>query len=313
VNNLRSKLADKPKLFLLVSSTWRFVRYFLIAIRLKGARSVGVDEFENGLLVLNRTTSLGERGELVTTPRDETIYRFVVEHGEWEPDESLYLSNRLIAAEDVGENALKIALVDIGANSGLVTRQVLTLSGSACEVILVEPIPNHVIAIQANLKKWGDTNQVRIVEAALGETNGQSEISIEKSNRGNSSLLSSAMPASGTLKLSVEILAVEDFFKGFLSNFDHYIIKSDTQGYDSRILSLLPIEFWNKCQGAVIEVWALPEIEVLPVQVLLTKWHSYWDFNWAADGSSPTNLEEIESFWLSKSGKSKNLFINCAR
>lgn len=310
MKKLRSILKGNPVLFPLALKIWRFFKYVFIGLRLKGARGVGVDQFENGILILNRKTSLGLRGEKITTPHDQTIYRHVVENGEWEPEESRFLSSQLISLTALRDAKHKIALVDIGANSGLVTRQTLTLSQSHCDAVLVEPIPNHARAIEANLEKFKGINRVEIIEAALGEKSGDNEIRIEISNKGNSSFLASAMPNSGVERLSVKILSVEKFYNGFLSNFDYFVLKSDTQGFDSKILALLPTIFWSKCQGAVIEVWALSEIEVTSVKILLSKWVNFPYLNWATDGSAPTNLEEISKFWLSKTGNSRNLFIS---
>ena len=296
-------------LFQLVSKIWGLAKSVAVALRLISARNVGSDRFENGLLILNRATALGLKGELITTPRDETIYKHVVENGEWEPEESCFLSNQLNLAESKGDHRPKISFVDIGANSGLVTRQVLRLSRSNCDAVLVEPVPNHVRAIEANMKKFIGTNHVEILQAALGEISGERVIKIDISNRGNSSFFESAMPRSGVKRLSVKVNSVDLFYQDFLSKYDFFVLKSDTQGFDSKILALLPEKFWNKCQGAVIEVWALPEIETAPVKTLLSKWVNFTYFNWAADGSAPTNLEEIETFWLSKTGKSRNLFI----
>jgi FkbM family methyltransferase len=154
------------------------------------------------------------------------------------------------------------------------------------------------------------SNVIKIVEAALDEITGERTIQIQVSNRGNSSFLTSAMPKSEVKELTVKVLAVREFFNEYLNSFQKYVIKSDTQGFDSKILSLLPTDVWNKCEGAVIEVWALPEIESQHVENLICMWSHFSEFNWEADGSAPTNLREISSFWLSHSGKSRNLFIS---
>ncbi len=309
MNQLRKRLNNWPTLFRLLSKIWSWGKHVAVSLQFVGARHIGTDEFENGLLRLNRDTSLGKKGDLITSPVDETIFKFVIQHGEWEPQESRFLANRVKDLEDALGDIPKIAFVDIGANSGLVSRQVINLSGSMCGFVLAEPIPNHIRAINANLEQSSYRNQINVIEAALGAVTGELEISIDNLNRGNSSFFPSAMPASGIKKLNVKTLAVEEFFQRYLSKFDKYVIKSDTQGFDSKILSLLPQVFWDKCAGAVVEVWALPEIESTPVQDLLNMWGSYSDFNWAADGSAPTNLKEIGAFWLNKSGKSRNLFL----
>ena len=309
MKRLRKNLKKWDFLYRIVSRIWSRGRNIAIRARILGARHIGFDEFENGLLILNRASLLGEKGDLVTTPLDRTIFKYVADHGEWEPDESRFLAKLLIEFELNFGRKNPVALVDIGANSGLVTRQVLRLSGSDCSLVLVEPIPNHVKAIQANLMHLRQKNNLKIVEAALDSITGERKILIQDSNRGNSSFLSSAVPASETKELTVKVLAVEDFVSGYLSGFGRFVIKSDTQGFDSKILSLLPRETWQKCEGAVVEIWALPEIEIMHVESLINMWTHFSVFDWEADGSSPTNLGEISSFWLGKSGRSRNLFI----
>ena len=310
MKRLKEKLKTCPRLYRIISRIWKTAKKIPILLRLAGARCVRIDEYENGLLILNRNSSLGRKGECVWTPQDKTIFKFVVDHGEWEIDESRFLAGQITLVETSSSSKSKVVFIDIGANSGLVTRQVLNLSESDCDVVLVEPIPNHVKAIEANLKKFNEKNNLLIVEAALGETSGKLEISIDNSNKGNSSFLPSAMPNSGFQKLVVNTIAVQDFVTHYIPNSDNYVVKSDTQGYDSKILALLPVEFWNSCAGAVIEVWSLPEVEAFQVEKLLNMWIGFSNTNWAADGSAPTNLEEIGKFWLSKSGKSRNLFLS---
>jgi FkbM family methyltransferase len=310
MKRLRQILKKWSYLDRIVSRIWSSGRDAAIKMRILGARPVGIDEFENGLLILNRASLLGDKGELVTTPLDHTIFKYVADHGEWEPEESRFLANLLKASGSNGKDKDHLALIDIGANSGLVTKQVLRLSGSECSLVLVEPIPNHVKAIRANLMQLQQSNQIKIVEAALDEITGERTIQIQVSNRGNSSFLSSAMPNSEVKELTVKVLAVQEFVNEYLNGFRKFLIKSDTQGFDSKILSLLPTDVWNKCEGAVIEVWALPEIELEHVKNLIGMWGHFSEFNWEADGSAPTNLREISSFWLSKSGKSRNLFIS---
>ncbi len=309
MKRLRKNLKKWDFLYRIVSRIWSRGRNIAIRARILGARHIGLDEFENGLLILNRASLLGEKGDLVTTPLDRTIFKYVVDHGEWEPDESRFLAKLLIESELNFGSKNSVALIDIGANSGLVTRQVLRLSGSDCSLVLVEPIPNHVKAIQANLMHLRQKNNLKIVDAALDQTTGERKILIQDSNRGNSSFLPSAVTNSETKELTVRVFAVEDFVIEYLSSFGKFVIKSDTQGFDSRILSLLPKQVWQKCEGAVVEIWALPEIETKHVENLVNMWAHFSVFDWEADGSAPTNLREISSFWLSKSGRSRNLFI----
>jgi FkbM family methyltransferase len=160
------------------------------------------------------------------------------------------------------------------------------------------------------LKEFSQKNNLRIVEAALAGSTGELEIRIENSNRGNSSFLASAIPASEFLRLNVRTISVQDFVKNHIPNADYFVLKSDVQGYDSKILGLLPSELWEKCVAAVVEVWALREIEPLEVENLLILWRNFSSVSWTADRDRLATLEEVHDFWLGKSGKSRNLYLS---
>ena len=277
-------------------------------MRLTGARIAGIDEFENGILVLNRKTLLGSRGERIITPIDTTIFTYVIQHGEWESYEARFLADVLSRCKDNHEVGSQIYFLDIGANAGLITRQVLNLARFELNALLIEPIPNYVKAIEANMKKFENFHNVHILESGLDKFTGEKKIRIQVSNKGNASFLASPIPKSESSEKIVKVLAVKEFSQKYLKDCDGIVIKSDTQGFDATVLSLLPNRIWNRCSGIVVEIWALPEIDSEEVAKLMQQWQRFSFLGWDDEGKNRTNLEDIRNFWLSKSGKSRNLY-----
>ena len=94
-----------------------------IRSRFRGARIVGVSQNGNTILRLNKNYALGRKGTDLELPQDLVIFESVKSRGDWELEESEFLA---IALRKVGKipNS-KAALLDIGANTGLVTLQAM--------------------------------------------------------------------------------------------------------------------------------------------------------------------------------------------
>jgi FkbM family methyltransferase len=270
-----------------------------------GARIVGVAPNGNTLLQLNKNYPLGSKGTVIELPRDLVIFEYVKKLGFWELDESKFLAHGLKRA---CRNTHKVALLDIGANTGLVTLQAMNLSNTSAEVFLFEPVPRHASAIKKNLRNLLNIN---VNEFGLSDKNGQADIFTEATNYGNTSLLNSVVPEIGMISTQIQLVETKKYCNKFLNNFDRYIIKCDTQGMDALILSRIPEPIWKNCVSAVIEVWALDEISNQDVETLLSMLqefeHVAWQFNTRKE---KIELSEVSEFWLSKSGSHRNLFLS---
>jgi len=91
-----------------------------------GARTVGVTAEGNTILMLNKDYVLGRKGTPLQLPKDDVIFGVVKRHGFWELEESKFLARSLERAcrKSTTQN---VALIDIGANTGLVTLQAMNL------------------------------------------------------------------------------------------------------------------------------------------------------------------------------------------
>jgi hypothetical protein len=234
------------------------------------------------------------------------IYEFVKNRGFWELEESKFLAKGLVKANKLSSGR-RTALLDIGANTGLVSLQALNLSNTNNEVFLFEPIKRHIIAIKHNLRNY---KNIHINNFALGSQDGKSIIFTEASNHGNSSLIKSVVDSIGQIQTVIRVADTKKYCDMSLTKFDSYVIKCDTQGMDALILSRIPKRIWEKVECAVIEVWALPEICDLDVTNLLLMCEHFQFISWHPKSEEILDFSEIGKFWLGKSGAVRNLYLS---
>jgi FkbM family methyltransferase len=269
-----------------------------------GTKVIGLTHEGNTKLQFNVDSSFGPKGFVLELPRDEVIFKFVRRFRSWENLESKFLARGLQKA--IHESRLSTALLDIGANTGLVTLQALNLSDTKPEVFLFEPIPRHVTAIRENLKNHFN---VHICEFALSNTNGIAEIFTEGSNHGNSSLFNSVVDSMEQIVTNVKLVDSAEFFRDAFSEIESFVIKCDTQGMDAVILSRIPKRIWQKVECAVVEVWALNEICEFDLDILLPLFQEFEFVSWDPNVNQMLTITDIKRFWLGKSKTHRNLYL----
>jgi FkbM family methyltransferase len=272
-----------------------------------GAIEVGYSTSKNTLVKLKGNGPLGKRDSVLEIPKDEVIYESVMRVGSWDlPDSEFLASGLLKIAKEIKIKATNVALIDIGANSGLVCLQTMNIAKSQNSCFLFEPIPQHILAITNNLSQ---INDVKAYEFALSDRDGDEWIYTESVNHGNTSLFETAVPKMDRIKQKIRLVNTESFFQLNLMSFDRYVIKYDTQGMDALICSNIPDIVWQKTEFAIIEVWALPEINAQQVDTLLEKINHFRFMDWQPQGKGFIRGTEIRDFWVGKSGRSRNLYL----
>jgi len=271
-----------------------------------GAKIVGVTPCGNTLLQLNKDYALGCKGTVLELPRDQVIFEYVKNKGSWELEECEFLARGLKRA---CRQSTQTALIDIGSNTGLVTLQAMNLSTTTNEIFLFEPVPRHVSAIKQNLR---NLSNIHLNEFALSDKNGEEYIFTQATNHGNTSLFNSVVPKTGMISTRIQLVESTEYCNKFLNNFEKYVIKCDTQGADALILSRFPERIWKKCESAVIEVWAIPEVSKKDVEGFLSMCQEFEYVGWQPNIGKEKRIElnEVNSFWLSKSGSHRNLFLS---
>jgi FkbM family methyltransferase len=308
INTFHSRLVGKFQNILGAITTTIFKKFLVMGsqLGLSGARLVGSFENGNVEVILNKDCPLGKKGSTIQLPRDEVIFKNILRDGSWELEECIFLADGIKAIAST-ENS-RIAFVDIGANTGLVSLQVANRLSMELNYVLFEPIPRHFQAIQHNLKHLSKTH---LFNAGLAANGGRAEIFTQSDNHGNSSILQSAIPSMGpgeTISTVVEMLNTQEICVWLDSHYDSIVIKSDTQGMDALILSEFSDEIWRKVQCAVIEVWALEEVDELNVSELLCKLEKTHRMSWGPGGDE-VESDNVGKFWINKNGQSRNLFL----
>ncbi len=247
------------------------------------------------------------KGTRLQIPRDEVIYREVINFGRWEIDEVGFLAKALNDSRHSGQ-AKKIFL-DIGANTGLISLQVLRKSKFSPRAVLIEPLPNHVDAINFNLRSISKNIQIDVHPIALATTNGISTIFTEGGNNGNSSLFPGQVPDTDSFSTEIELMDAFDFAGKYLSGDERIVLKSDTQGFDASILGRFPNSVWKRIDAAVIEIWAIPEISPADVALCIENLTDFRFVSWSGKSKERISLDEVSQFWLSKNLESRNLFL----
>jgi FkbM family methyltransferase len=273
-------------------------------LSLNGAKHLGFSENGNAILSLNKSSSLGRKGTTIELPKDNVIYKSVLMNGNWELQEAYFLAANL---KTLGSD-LRVAFLDIGANVGLMALQVNNLVNSKFDSLLYEPIPRHIDAIRNNII---DSERVCIFNAGLSDSNGNAVIFTQVNNHGNSSTYENAMPnpsISDVVSTEIRLLDTKEVCFDLNAKYDAFVVKSDTQGMDALILSQFSNQIWQKVHAAVIEVWAIDEVEKNHVSKFLREIQDSHKLKWQPELEC-VDPNEVKDFWLGKNGQQRNLFL----
>jgi FkbM family methyltransferase len=277
-------------------------------IGLSGARIIGALPDGCFQVRLNKSSILGEKGTILSVPKDNVIFQNVRTYGHWEKHECEFISRALQTAHSSTQS--KVALLDIGANVGLVTLGAMNLSKTATDIHLFEPTPIHIFALKHNLKNLKISGDIFINEHGLSNKSETIKIYRDLGNSGHSSVFNKAVNVQNREEIEVRLESANQYFESNLLNYDSFIVKSDIQGLDAQVLSNFPIEFWKKVKAAVIEVWAFTEVKNEDVEDLITKLDSFQNLSWDPYFRIKPTITEIKKYWLSRDNQQRNLYIS---
>jgi FkbM family methyltransferase len=155
-------------------------------------------------------------------------------------------------AKRVCFGAEPITLVDVGANMGLFSRQLLIAVPAITKVFSYEPEPANFACMVHNLEPFGD--RVTMNEAAVSNQAGEMEFYLDPTNNGNFSLAVDAMPPNFS-KITVEVrdIATESTAWGG----ERIFYKSDTEGLDEQVAAAIPPQVWQRVFAGIMEIWPI--------------------------------------------------------
>ena len=207
------------------------------------------------VLTLREDTSLGKKNEKIFVTNDS--------YQTW------YIMNSRDFHKSFVDKVLKFTksnisynLIDIGANTGLLTRCLLNNLSNIRNCFLVEPDPDNLFCIKNNLQNFENINTL---DCALDLSDGEKKLFIDQNNKGNLSLNYEMM----TLKedklsfmnsednyINVKTKNIKNYFND-IRNENNNIIKIDVQGYDEIIFQEIPRDVLIKTDILFIEITPL--------------------------------------------------------
>jgi FkbM family methyltransferase len=204
-----------------------------------------------GLLVLTADCALGPAGDLILLPFDRVMFPSIVTAGGWALDILNFVGRRI-------DSSRTYVVMDIGANVGLFTRQVAFRFSNLTRFFCIEAEQQNFRALQYNVSSLlGDRGELWNV--ALSDEDCQTRLFRDHENFGNYSLNADAMRERPFDIVTVQSVATDRWMREHinLEPDDRLIWKSDTQGHDELIISLTPLEIWDRVDVAIVELWRI--------------------------------------------------------
>jgi FkbM family methyltransferase len=200
------------------------------------------------LYTLEAEGPLGNAGETFLLPHDEVMSPGVKAQAGWD------FENLDAFAAHVQPDKI-YTLIDIGANIGLFSRQLLRRVPTIQKILCVEPDPKNFNALKFNLAGLG--NRVSFFNLALSSADGEADLLRDDNNIGNYSLNSDAMRNRSFDAVRVPTRETGGWMTEQLSHAEAILWKSDTQGLDEVIASAVPIDIWDRIDVAILEMWRI--------------------------------------------------------
>jgi len=207
------------------------------------------------VLTLREDTSIGKKNDKIFVTNDSYQTWYIMNSRDFH--KSFVEKVLEYTKSDISYN-----LIDIGANTGLLTRCLLNNLSNIRNCFLVEPELDNVFCIKNNLQHFKNIN---ILDCALDLLDGEKKLFIDQNNRGNLSLNYEMM----TLKqdklrfmnsrdnyVNVKTKNIKNYFNEII-NENNNIIKIDVQGYDEVIFQEIPRDVLIKTDVLFIEITPL--------------------------------------------------------
>lgn len=198
---------------------------------------------------LLRDGPLGRAGDTLVLPNDRVMCPAVLAAGAWNARQVDFMTERL-------DRHRPYIWLDIGANVGLITRQVLLAFDGITACHCVEPDPSNGQMLRMNLDGLR-AGAIHIHPLALGTEDGELTFFRDDENAGNKSLHPDAMRNRPFTRASVRVAAAGPWLAQHLEGTAPILWKSDTQGSDEAIVAATPWQIWRRVDLAVIELWRI--------------------------------------------------------
>ncbi|WP_109310709.1 FkbM family methyltransferase [Ruegeria sp. AU67] len=191
-----------------------------------------------------------EGGNEISLLTDGSIFPHVAQHEEWSFNETRFIGQACPTGP--------YHLIDIGANVGLFSRQVLINYPQVISASCFEPSRDNTEHLKRNLKAMP---MVSVFDFGLGQSDGELAFYKDSVNGGNFSFNRDAVAGRAHQVIVAKIRRITegllDKCMGDEASDRRLIWKSDTQGLDEALMSELPESFWQRVDLACFEGWRI--------------------------------------------------------
>lgn len=187
---------------------------------------------------LKKKCMLGSKGERIIIPLDEIMTSYILRYGCWDPEIVNFIKNNIQTKDNI--------IIDIGANIGLITRQLILAKIKYKKIFCIEPNSENFKLLKKNLSFF---KNIKYLNFGLGKKKRVSKIYLNKYNFGDYSFKTK------TSKFEKAMIEnVNSFFKKNIKNNKNLIYKSDTQGMDEEILFSIDKKYFQNINILIIEI-----------------------------------------------------------
>lgn len=197
-----------------------------------------VSEIEYFNFRFKKKTFLGKKGDVLRIPLDTIIAPYVLKNGSWDE----YIIN-FVKKKTQDKNYI---FLDIGANIGLISRQLINSNIKINQFLCFEPQENNYKLLKYNLKYY---KNIYCYNFGLGTKNIKRKLYKNKLNFGDFSFIKKTSNYE-----SSRIIDANQFLKKELPKRLPLIYKSDTQGMDEEILLHLEGNILKRIEILILEI-----------------------------------------------------------
>ncbi len=246
-------------------------------------------------------------GASLRLPMDGIIGPRTLAYGHWHDEHCALIREELARLGD----GRPCHWIDVGANIGLVTRQMLAQgparwSGAVC----FEPEAGNLELLRWNLSALPG---ITVAPVALSDRPGTAVLHVDTGNAGDCSLLElpQGVARKGVDQQQVQLMPCDEaarLIEQAAPADAHLAWKSDTQGHDMTIVAAMPPRLWARTAVAMIEVRAVDTDDATIERFL--KVASGFERRYAVKrGKRPIGLAELERFCRGRSGSEFDLLL----
>ena len=253
-------------------------------------------EIKNICFSIKKNCALGRKNSIIFSRPDLVITPNLLKNGQWDNFIIKFITK-------YKKKKLNYSFIDLGANIGLITRQLILKKSKILNFHCIEPEKNNFFLLKKNLQDFKKEKIFLYNIALKSNDKNLKKIYINEENFGDFSLI---RPANATKFTDIKSVNINTFLKKIINqnNIKNIIYKSDIQGMDEMVALSINEEIYDKIKIMILEIENLKYLKknLKKFLILITKFSIMYDEN-----NTKLNLNMIIE--KIKTNKSFNLLL----